>query len=282
MENKFDKTYLTMLGDILSDGVVREDRTGVGTIGIFGYQNRYDISEKFPLLTTKKVLWKAVLHELLWFLQGRNSDSSSGVSIKYLKDNGVNIWDDWADEKGNLGPVYGAQWRSWGGATGPGIDQIKTTILDIKHNPWSRRHIVNAWNVAEIENMGLPPCHLLFQFNVRPNEKSEPAYLDCQLYQRSADVFLGVPFNIASYSALTYMIAHLTGLKPGHFIHTFGDLHIYSNHVEQVMQQLEREPREAPTLTFAREVLNIDDFKYEDFIIDGYDPHPFIKAPIAV
>ena len=302
MINEFDRTYHEMLQHILDNGVERKDRTGTGTIGVFGYQNRYDISEKFPLLTTKKVLWRAVLHELLWFLQGRNGELGWGVSTDYLTENNVHIWDEWAKpkvglylnpetdkyerhtEKNQLGPVYGAQWRAWSGEQGKETDQIAEVIKSIKENPWSRRHIVSAWNVNDIDAMALPPCHLLFQFNVRPDKNGEPYWLDCQLYQRSADVFLGVPFNIASYSALTYMIAHLTGLKPGEFIHTFGDLHIYSNHVEQVKEQLERESKEAPTLRILDDgsIKTIDDFKFDNLLIEGYDPHPFIKAPIAV
>lgn len=294
--NQFDKTYHDMLHHILENGVERKDRTGTGTIGVFGYQNRYDISEHFPLLTTKKVFWNMIVHELLWFLQGANCPfGQHSANIKYLNDNGVKIWDEWADRSSNLGPVYGVQWRDWRcdpriiGAEPylelkyDKVDQIAEVTKSLKENPWSRRHIVSAWNAAEIDDMALPPCHLLFQFNVRPDENGEPYWLDCQLYQRSADVFLGVPFNIASYSALTYMMAHVVGLKPGHFVHTFGDLHIYSNHVDQVNEQLRRTSRQAPRLEIApyyRE--SLDEFIFEDLRLKDYDPHPYIKAPIAV
>lgn len=276
--------YLDTLQHILVNGQPSADRTGTGTQSVFGYQNRYDISKSFPLMTTKKVHWKSLVHELLWFLQG-------STNIKYLQDNGVRIWNDWADENGDLGPVYGKQWRSWQTDVKKvwtdcidynEVDQIAQVIESIKNNPWSRRHIVCAWNVADVPNMALPPCHLLFQFNVRPDARGLPAFLDCQLYQRSADVFLGVPFNIASYALLTYMIAHVCGLEPGEFVHTFGDLHIYDNHVDQVKEQLSRTPKELPTLIINRRVKSIDDFKFEDFTLEGYNPDPVIKAPIAV
>lgn len=288
------KQYLDMLQYILDNGTERSDRTGTGTIGVFGYQNRYNLAEGFPLATTKKVFWRGLAHELLWFLQGRNNEDGTAVNIKYLQDNNVKIWDDWADEDGNLGPVYGAQWRSWEGKVEKvwsdcidykQVDQIDNVIEGIKKNPWGRRHIVSAWNPSEIDSMGLPPCHLLFQFNVRPDARGLPAYLDCQLYQRSADVFLGVPFNIASYALLTHMIACMTGLLPGEFIHTFGDLHIYSNHVEQVYEQLSRTPTELPTLDFEERCFkytSIDQFKFEDFILDNYNPQRTIKAEISV
>lgn len=263
------RNYLDLLENVLKNGHVRNDRTGVGTIGLFGAQLRFDISEKFPLLTTKKVHLKAIIHELLWFLQGE-------TNIKYLKDNGVTIWDEWADENGNLGPVYGSQWRKWQSNDGKIIDQIAKVVNDIKTNPYSRRHIVSAWNPAEVDKMALPPCHAFFQFYVDGDN------LSCQLYQRSADMFLGVPFNIASYSLLTMMVAQVCGLKAKDFVHTFGDLHVYKNHVDQVREQLSRDPRELPIMQINPAVKNIDGFKYEDFTLIGYDPHPAIKAPIAV
>lgn len=271
------KQYKEMLQHILDNGVVKSDRTGVGTTSVFGYQLRHDLGEGFPLLTTKRIYTKAVIHELLWFLKG-------STNVKYLQKNGVNIWNEWADKDGELGPVYGKQWRRWhvedGGSSY--IDQIAAVIYDIKVNPFSRRHIVSAWNVGDIADMALPPCHLLFQFNVRPDQFGLPYYLDCQLYQRSCDAFLGVPFNIASYAMLTHMIAQVTDLVPGTFVHTFGDLHIYSNHMDQVKEQLSRETRRLPVLTLNDEIVNIDDFKYEDFTITDYDPHPSIKAEIAI
>lgn len=263
--------YLELLEYVYKNGKVRKDRTGVGTISIFGYQMRIDISERFPLLTTKKVHLKSIIYELLWFLRG-------DTNIKYLNDNGVTIWDEWADENGDLGPIYGYQWRSWRSAEGRVIDQITEVINSIKNNPYSRRHIVSAWNVGDLDKMALPPCHVLFQFYVDVEEKK----LSCQLYQRSADLFLGVPFNIASYSLLTMMIAHVCDLKPGEFIHTFGDVHIYLNHLEQVKLQLSREPRPLPKMILNPEVKNIFDFKYEDFTLIDYNPHPAIPAPIAV
>jgi thymidylate synthase len=250
-------------------GVRKDDRTGTGTLSVFGYQMRFDISEKFPAVTTKKLHFKSIIHELIWFLQGE-------TNIKYLKDHGVSIWDEWADEKGNLGPVYGSQWRSWHTADGHTIDQISQVINQIKTNPDSRRLIVSAWNVGEIEKMALAPCHAFFQFYV-VNGK-----LSCQLYQRSADIFLGVPFNIASYSLLTMMMAQVCGLKPGEFIHTLGDAHLYLNHIEQVDEQLSRKPLPLPVMKINQDVKSIFDFKYEDFELVGYESHPAIKAPIAV
>ena len=263
------RQYLDLLNHVLEHGDKKEDRTGTGTISIFGYQMRFDLSEKFPLLTTKKVHLKSVIHELLWFLKG-------STNIGYLKENGVSIWDEWADENGDLGPVYGSQWRSWQTSDGRTIDQISNLIENIKNNPDSRRLIVSAWNVGEVDKMKLPPCHCFFQFYVA-NDK-----LSCQLYQRSADIFLGVPFNIASYALLTLMIAQVTNLTPGEFVHTLGDAHIYSNHIEQVKQQLSREAKDLPIMKINPYVKDIFSFKYEDFEILNYDPHPLIKAPVAV
>lgn len=253
----------------MNHGDKKNDRTGTGTLSIFGYQMRFDLSEKFPLLTTKKVHLKSVIYELLWFLKG-------STNIKYLQDNGVSIWDEWADEHGDLGPVYGSQWRSWRTHDNRSIDQIEKLISDLKTNPDSRRLIVSAWNVAEIENMKLPPCHCFFQFYVANNK------LSCQLYQRSADIFLGVPFNIASYALLTLMIAQVVNLEPGEFVHTLGDAHIYSNHFDQVNEQLTRQPKELPTMHINSNVKNIFDFKFEDFKLSDYDPYPLIKAPVAI
>lgn len=253
----------------MNHGDKKNDRTGTGTLSIFGYQMRFDLSEKFPLLTTKKVHLKSVIYELLWFLKG-------STNIKYLQDNGVSIWDEWADEHGDLGPVYGSQWRSWRTHDNRSIDQIEKLIIDLKSNPDSRRLIVSAWNVAEIENMKLPPCHCFFQFYVANNK------LSCQLYQRSADIFLGVPFNIASYALLTLMIAQVVNLEPGEFVHTLGDAHIYSNHFDQVNEQLTRQPKELPTMHINSNVKNIFDFKFEDFKLSDYDPYPLIKAPVAI
>lgn len=267
--NNVDKQYIELCKHILENGVKKQDRTGTGTLSIFGYQMRFDLNEGFPLLTTKKLHWKSIAYELLWFLRG-------DTNIRYLNENGVTIWDEWADENGDLGPIYGYQWRSWPDGKGGNIDQIAQVVEQIKHNPDSRRLIVSAWNVADIDEMALPPCHCLFQFYVSDGK------LSCQLYQRSADVFLGVPFNIASYSLLTMMIAQVTGLKPGEFIHTFGDAHIYLNHIEQVKTQIQREPRKLPILEIKREVTDIDDFTFEDFEIIGYDPHPHIKGEVAV
>ena len=260
--------YLDLLRHIRANGVMKEDRTGTGTQSVFGYQMRFNLADGFPLLTTKKVHLKSIIHELLWFLSG-------DTNIKYLKDNGVTIWDEWADENGNLGPVYGHQWRSWAAPDGRVIDQISQAIDLIKHHPDSRRILVSAWNPAEIEQMALPPCHCLFQFYVADGK------LSCQLYQRSADVFLGVPFNIASYALLTLM-AQVCGLEPGEFVHTTGDTHLYRNHFEQVALQLSREPRPLPVMKLNPEVKSLFDFKYEDFTLEGYDPWPAIKAPVAV
>ncbi|WP_442594339.1 thymidylate synthase [Neobacillus sp. D3-1R] len=263
------KQYLDLCKHVLENGTVKTDRTGTGTISTFGYQMRFDLAEGFPLLTTKKLHLRSIIHELLWFLTG-------DTNIKYLQDNGVRIWNEWADEEGNLGPVYGHQWRSWTSADGETVDQISQLIEQIKTNPDSRRLLVNAWNVGEIDKMALPPCHCLFQFYVANGK------LSCQLYQRSADVFLGVPFNIASYALLTYMVAHVCGLEPGEFIHTFGDVHIYQNHLEQVKLQMSREPRVLPKLTINPEVNDIFNFKYEDFTLENYDPHPHIKGVVSV
>jgi thymidylate synthase len=263
------KQYHDLMSHVLEHGVKKEDRTGTGTISVFGYQMRYDLQQGFPLMTTKKVHTKSIIHELLWFLKG-------DTNIKYLKDNGVSIWDEWADANGNLGPVYGYQWRSWPTAKGEHIDQITKVIEMIKKNPDSRRLIVSAWNVADIDNMKLPPCHAFFQFYVADGK------LSCQLYQRSADIFLGVPFNIASYALLTMMVAQVCGLKPGDFVHTLGDAHLYTNHIEQAKLQLSRDFRPLPTMKINPDVKNIFDFKYEDFTIENYDPHPHIKAAVAV
>ena len=263
------QVYLDLLRHIKAHGTITGDRTGTGTISTFGYQMRFDLSQGFPLLTTKKVHLRSIIYELLWFLRGE-------TNIKYLHDHKVTIWDEWADANGELGPIYGYQWRSWPTPNGGHIDQITQLIDQIRNNPDSRRLIVSAWNVAEIEKMALPPCHTLFQFYVADGR------LSCQLYQRSADVFLGVPFNIASYALLTMMIAQVTGLKPGDFVHTLGDAHIYLNHQEQVDEQLSRTPRPLPTMKLNPEVKSIFDFQYEDFTLEGYDPYPTIKAPIAV
>ena len=261
--------YLTLLEHVKQNGQKKEDRTGTGTMSVFGYQMRFNLNEGFPLLTTKKVHLKSVIYELLWFLSG-------DTNIKFLKDNGVSIWDEWADENGNLGPVYGHQWRSWPTSEGREIDQISNLINQIKKTPDSRRLIVSAWNVGEINKMKLPPCHCFFQFYVADGR------LSCQLYQRSADIFLGVPFNIASYALLTQMIAHICGLECGEFIHTLGDAHIYTNHIDQVNEQLGRKPKKLPQIKINPSVKNIFDFKYEDFSLEGYDPYPLIKAPVAV
>lgn len=261
--------YLDLLRHIRENGVMKEDRTGTGTQSVFGYQMRFNLQDGFPLLTTKKVHLKSIIHELLWFISG-------DTNIGYLRENGVTIWDEWADEHGNLGPVYGHQWRSWSCPNGEAIDQLSEVINLIQHNPNSRRMLVTAWNPAEVDQMALPPCHCLFQFYVAGGK------LSCQLYQRSADVFLGVPFNIASYALLTMMIAQVCGLEPGEFIHTTGDTHIYKNHFDQVALQLSREPRKLPTMKLNPAVKSIFDFKYEDFTLEGYDPWPAIKAPVAV
>ena len=263
------KQYHDLLHHILDKGAKKEDRTGTGTISVFGYQMRFDLNEGFPCLTTKKVHMRSIIHELLWFLKGE-------TNIQYLKENNVSIWDEWADENGNLGPVYGSQWRSWPCADGRQIDQITNIISQLKTNPDSRRIIVSAWNVAEIENMALPPCHAFFQFYVADGK------LSCQLYQRSADTFLGVPFNIASYALLTLMVAQVCNLKPGDFIHTLGDAHLYSNHIEQANLQLTRDFRKLPKMKINPEVKDIFEFKYEDFELENYDPHPHIKAAVAI
>jgi thymidylate synthase len=265
------KAYLDMLRYVLEHGEAREDRTGTGTFSVFGYQNRHDLAQGFPLLTTKKIHFKSVVYELLWLLRG-------DTNIKYLKDHGVSIWDEWADEKGDLGPVYGEQWRRFGKREGfPGVDQIKDILDQIKNHPYSRRIIVSAWNPVDLPAMALPPCHTLFQFYVHGDGR-----LDCQLYQRSADVFLGVPFNIASYALLTHMVAQVCGLKPGTFVHSFGDLHLYRNHVEQAKLQLSREPRPLPTLKLNPAVKDLFAFEYEDFELLNYHPHPSIRAEVAV
>ncbi len=263
------KQYLDLLKYILDKGIEKEDRTGTGTISIFGYQMRFNLEEGFPLLTTKKLHLKSIIYELLWFIRG-------DTNIKYLKEHGVSIWDEWADENGDLGPIYGYQWRSWPSYDGGHIDQLSRVINGIKNNPHSRRHIVSAWNVADIDKMALPPCHCLFQFYVA-NDR-----LSCQLYQRSGDVFLGVPFNIASYSLLLMMVAKVCGLKPGEFIHTLGDAHIYLNHLDQVKLQLTRQPRKLPQMIINRDVDSILDFKYEDFKLIDYNPHPHIKGEVSV
>ncbi len=261
--------YHQLLRHVLEHGVRKEDRTGTGTLSVFGYQMRFDLAAGFPLVTTKKVHLKSIIHELLWFLRG-------DTNVAYLRENGVTIWDEWADDNGELGPIYGYQWRSWPTADGRHIDQIAQVLEQIRSNPDSRRIIVSAWNVGELDKMRLPPCHAFFQFYVAQGR------LSCQLYQRSADLFLGVPFNIASYALLTMMIAQVTGLKPGEFVHTLGDAHIYLNHLEQVRLQLSREPRALPTMHLNPEVRDLFAFRYEDFRLEGYDPHPAIKAPVAV
>lgn len=263
------KQYHDLLKHILDNGVQKSDRTGTGTISTFGYQMRFDLSEGFPCLTTKKLHLRSIIHELLWFLQG-------DTNIKYLKDNGVRIWDEWADENGDLGPVYGYQWRSWPNPDGTHTDQITKLVDSLKNNPDSRRHIVSAWNPSFIDDMALPPCHCLFQFWVGDGK------LSCQLYQRSADTFLGVPFNIASYALLTMMLAQVCGLEPGEFVHTFGDVHLYNNHLEQAKLQLTREPRALPQMKINPEVKDLFDFKFEDFELVNYDPHPHIKAAVSV
>lgn len=261
--------YHDLLKRILDEGHAKSDRTGTGTLSVFGHQMRFDLSEGFPLLTTKKLHTRSIIHELLWFLKG-------DTNIAYLKENGVRIWDEWADENGDLGPVYGHQWRSWPAPDGHKIDQISQVVDQLKNNPDSRRMIVSAWNVSDVENMALPPCHCLFQFYVADGR------LSCQLYQRSADTFLGVPFNIASYALLTMMMAQVTGLQPGEFVHTFGDVHLYNNHLDQARLQLSREPRPLPQMRLNPEVKDIFGFTYEDFTLHNYDPHPHIKAEVSV
>ncbi len=261
--------YLDLLRRVRTEGVTKTDRTGTGTLSVFGHQMRFDLSEGFPLVTSKKLHLKSIIHELIWFLAG-------DTNTAYLKQHGVRIWDEWADASGNLGPVYGKQWRSWATPDGRTIDQISEVVETLKKNPDSRRIIVSAWNPADIPDMALAPCHCLFQFYVADGK------LSCQLYQRSADVFLGVPFNIASYALLTMMMAHVTGLKPGDFVHTFGDAHLYSNHLEQADLQLSRAPRPLPAMTINRSVSSIFDFKFADFTLSGYDPHPHVSAPVAV
>ncbi len=261
--------YLSLLDHVLRHGTRKDDRTGTGTLSIFGYQMRFDLNEGFPCMTTKKLHLRSIIHELLWFLKGN-------TNIAYLKNNGVTIWDEWADPEGNLGPVYGYQWRSWPTSDGGFVDQISQVIDAIKNNPDSRRHIVSAWNVADIDKMALPPCHVIFQFYVAEGS------LSCQMYQRSADIFLGVPFNIASYSILTHMVAQVTGLKPGWFVHTFGDAHIYLNHLEQVNLQLTRKPMKLPTLKLNPVINNIFDFTFDDISLENYQAHPHIKGEIAV
>jgi thymidylate synthase len=263
------KQYLDLMQHVLDNGVRKDDRTGVGTISVIGYQMRFDLAEGFPVVTTKKLHLRSIIYELLWFLQG-------DTNVRYLQENKVRIWNEWADEAGELGPVYGAQWRSWAAADGRTIDQIATLLHDLQHNPNSRRHIVSAWNVGELDKMALPPCHALFQFYVADGR------LSCQLYQRSADIFLGVPFNIASYALLTLMIAQVTGCQPGDFVHTLGDAHLYLNHLEQAELQLSREPYPLPQMKLNPEITNLFDFDYDDFELVNYQYHPHIKAPIAV
>ena len=263
------KTYLDLMRHVLEHGVKKDDRTGTGTLSVFGWQSRYDLGAGFPLVTTKKCHLRSIIHELLWFLQG-------DTNIRYLKENGVSIWDEWADENGDLGPVYGHQWRSWPRPEGGTIDQIAAAVETLKSNPDSRRIIVSAWNVADLDKMALAPCHAFFQFYVADGR------LSCQLYQRSADIFLGVPFNIASYALLTLMMAQVTGLEPGDFVHTLGDAHLYLNHLEQAREQLRREPRALPTMTLNPGVKDIFGFRFDDFTLAGYDPHPAIRAPVAI
>ena len=263
------KQYLNLLQHVLDHGAEKNDRTGTGTISVFGYQTRFDLNDGFPLLTTKKLHLRSIIYELLWFLRGE-------TNIRFLNENKVNIWNEWADQNGELGHIYGYQWRNWPSYDGGSIDQIEGLIRSIRENPDSRRHMVSAWNVADLNNMALPPCHVLFQFYVANGT------LSCQLYQRSADIFIGVPFNIASYSLLLLMVAQVTGLKPGEFVHTFGDAHIYLNHIEQVRLQLTREPRNLPVMRINPDVRDIFDFAFEDFVLENYDPYPHIKGEISV
>lgn len=263
------RQYLDLMRRVRTDGIRKEDRTGTGTLSIFGHQMRFDLSRGFPVVTTKKLHLRSIIHELLWFLKG-------DTNVRYLREHGVSIWDEWADENGDLGPVYGHQWRSWPTPQGGSVDQISQVVEQIRHNPDSRRHIVSAWNPAEVDSMALPPCHTLFQFYVAEER------LSCQLYQRSADIFLGVPFNIASYSLLTLMVAQVTGLKPGEFVHTFGDAHLYLNHLEQADLQLSRDPFPLPQMCLNPEISSIFDFRFEDFELQNYRSHPHIKAPVAV
>ena len=263
------KQYLDLMRRVLDQGVRKEDRTGTGTLSVFGHQMRFDLGAGFPLVTTKKLHLRSIIHELLWFLRG-------DTNVAYLRDNGVSIWDEWADDNGDLGPIYGYQWRSWPTADGRHVDQISQVLEQLRNNPDSRRIIVSAWNVGELENMALPPCHAFFQFYVAHGK------LSCQLYQRSADIFLGVPFNIASYALLTLMMAQATGLEPGDFVHTLGDAHLYSNHLEQARTQLQRQPRALPQMRLNSAVQDLFAFRFEDFELVGYDPHPHIKAPVAV
>ncbi len=268
------KQYHDLLKDVLENGESRGDRTGTGTLSVFGRQARYDLREGFPCLTTKKVHLRSIIHELLWFLKG-------DTNISYLKENGVRIWDEWADENGDLGPVYGQQWRAWAKDDGTSVDQIAKLMHDLKHNPTSRRHLVSAWNVGKVGEMALPPCHLLFQFYVHDADSERPG-LSCQLYQRSADLFLGVPFNISSYALFVKMIAQVLGYEARDFVHSFGDLHLYSNHIDQAKLQLTRECRSLPTMWVNPEITDIDDFTFEDFKLEDYDPHPHIKAEVSV
>jgi thymidylate synthase len=269
------QAYLDLLQRILDEGVEKSDRTGTGTLSVFGHQMRFDLREGFPLVTTKKVHTRSVFGELLWFLRGE-------TNVAWLQERGISIWDEWADENGDLGPVYGHQWRSWPTPDGGHVDQLAKVVEQIRTNPDSRRHIVSAWNVADVDDMALPPCHTLFQFYVAPSPDGGPGRLSCQLYQRSADTFLGVPFNIASYALLTHMVAQVTGLEVGDLVHTLGDAHLYTNHLDQARLQLTREPRPLPTLRLDPSVTAIDAFELEHVVLEGYDPHPVIKAPIAV